>query len=212
MHIHSSIFSNNNTNTRDYNRLVEALKRDVATTQAKKRAEGDALIGRLLDSELNWTCVNDVDLQRIQKEVEAGLAQPGADRRRSVEAELWGVEDPSQVPELSTEGAGLEIDRNGKPLLQSEESRELRAMQLALHAYMRLLLRRVFYAVPMNCRNIIMSEFRQDLVHLVAERYNNVVTLRSMMSEELWVNHNRKQRGERKGALEEVLRKLTLLS
>jgi hypothetical protein len=193
---------------------VEALKRDVALTQAKKRTEAETLITRLLESELNWIFVNEVDLQRIQKEVEAGLLHPAAAERRrgSVEADLWGVEDPSQVPEASTEGAGLGIGRTGKPLLQSEESRELKAMQLALHAYMRLLLRRIFYAVPMNCRNVIMNEFRQDLVHLVAEKYNDEAKLRTLMSEELWINHKRQQRGERRGALEEVLRKLDMLS
>lgn len=35
--------------------------------------------------------------------------------------------------------------------------RELRAMQLSLDAYVRLLLRRLFYAVPMNVKNIVMG-------------------------------------------------------
>lgn len=195
----------------EFSRLVEALKRDVALTQARKRSEAEGLITRLLESEVNWICVNDVDLQRIQKEVEAGLAQPGHERRKSVEAELWG-EDPSAVPEMGTEGAGLGIGKSGKPLLQTEESRELRAMQLALHAYVRLLLRRIFYAVPMNVRNVIMNEFRQDLVHLVAEKYNDEAKLRTLMSEEMYINHKRAQRGERKMALEDMLRKLDLLS
>ena len=201
----------------EYHRLVEALKRDVALTQAAKRAEAEALITRLLESEVNWICVNDVDLKRIQKEVEAGLAQQQQQqagqygRSKSVEAELWG-EDLGGVPEMSTEGAGLGLGMGGRPLLQSEDSRELRAMQLALHAYIRLLLRRIFYAVPMNVRNVIMNEFRQDLVQLVAEKYNDEAKLRTLMSEEMWVNHKRQQRGERRTALEDMLRKLDLLS
>lgn len=196
----------------DYGRLVEALKRDVAQTQARKRTEAEALIGRLLDSELNWIFVNEVDLQRIQKEVELGLQQPGTDRQRSVESELWG-EDAAEVPETATEGASvLGVSRTGKPLLQSEDSRELRAMQLALHSYLRLLLRRVFYSVPMNVRNVMMNEFRQDIVTLVATHYNNTDRLRTLLHEEMWVNHQRKQRGEQQTALEDVLHKLDLLS
>lgn len=91
-------------------------------------------------------------------------------------------------------------------------NRELRAMQLSLDAYVRLLLRRLFYAIPMNVKNIVMGEFRRDLVSLVAERYNEEAKLRSLMSEELWINHKRAQTSERVASLEGVLRKLDQLS
>lgn len=58
------------------------------------------------------------------------------------------------------------------------QSRELRAMQLSLDAYVRLLLRRLFYAIPMNVKNIVMGEFRRDLVSLVAQNYNLVRRVR----------------------------------
>ena len=42
-----------------YPRLAEALKRDVASIQFKKREDAEAFIDRLLESELNWIFVSE---------------------------------------------------------------------------------------------------------------------------------------------------------
>ena len=94
----------------------------------------------------------------------------------------------------------------------SSAERELRAMQLSLDAYVRLLLRRLFYAIPMNVKNIVMGEFRKDLVALVARRYTEEAKLRALMSEELWLGHKRVQAQERMASLEGVLASLDQLS
>jgi len=85
-------------------------------------------------------------------------------------------------------------------------------MQCTLHYYVRLLLRRVFYAIPMNTRNVMINEFRHDLVSVVAARYNDDIKLRALMSEELWAGQSRQQRAVRKAALEGMMSKLDLLS
>ena len=66
--------------------------------------------------------------------------------------------------------------------------------------------------MPMNVRNIVMNEFRRDLVALVAEKYNDEPRLRTLMSEELWVHQRRSQHKERQEALEAMLRKLDHLA
>jgi len=91
-------------------------------------------------------------------------------------------------------------------------NKELRAMQLSLDCYVRLLLRRAFYTIPMMVRNMMINEFRQDLVSAIAEKYNDEPRLRTLMLEEMWVNQKRQQEAERQAALESVLRKMDQLS
>jgi hypothetical protein len=202
-----------------YSRLVESLKRDVALVQMDKRGESETLIQRLLEAEVNWIFVHEVDWMGIQKEMEKGMISGGAATaavaaaaKREQAMDLWGDMGESGEEHEQEAGAGAGTTKANKPFLQTETSRELKAMQHALHSYVRLLLRRVFYAVPMNARNVMMNEFRQDLVHLIAEKYNDEVKLRSLMSEELWVGQSRQQRAERKDALEQVLKKLDVLA
>lgn len=96
--------------------------------------------------------------------------------------------------------------------MQSSHSRELQVMQCTLHYYVQLLLRRVFYAIPTNTRNVMINEFRHDLMSVVAAKYNDDIKLRALMSEELWAEQSRQQRAMRKAALEEVMGRLDLLS
>lgn len=123
----------------DYPRLVESLKRDVAVIQAQKRTEAETLISRLLEAELNWVFVTDTDLIRIQKDVEMGISGGPVPKQ---DADLWSMDEPE------TAGA----NKAKKILTDDLANKELKAMQLALDAYVRLLLRRLFYAVPMNSR------------------------------------------------------------
>lgn len=177
----------------NYTRLVESLKRDVATVQATKRTEGEALIQRLLEAELNWLFVDDVDGAKIQQEAQKTLLGGGGK-----DMELWGMDEEDSAA------------KNGPKL--TAQNRELKAMQCALHYYVMLLLRRTFYAVPMATRNIMVNEFRADLVTMVTERYNDELKLKTLLAEELWLGQSRAQRAERKGALEEAMKKLDLLS
>jgi len=85
-------------------------------------------------------------------------------------------------------------------------------MQLSLDCYVRLLLRRTFYTIPMMVRSMMINEFRQDLVSAIAEKYNDEPRLRTLMLEEMWVNQKRQQEAERQAALEGVLRKMDQLS
>jgi hypothetical protein len=211
----------------NYPRLAESLKRDMGFIQVAKLKDVEALIQRLLEAELNWVFVSEKDLRNIQKEVEAGLnghpisheddlplmihreEDMGAAGARVAPESGNGSRPSAGAAPGTTAGGGVAGNR-----LRPEEgtNRDLRVMQLSLDAYVRLLLRRVFYAVPMNVRNIIMNEFRRDLGALVAEKYNDEPRLRTLMSEELWINQKRQQHVERQKALEGVLRKLDQLS
>jgi hypothetical protein len=57
-----------------YTRLLEALMRDVTQVQAAKKGEAEELVGRLLEAELNWLCVDEVDLAFIVQETEKDVA------------------------------------------------------------------------------------------------------------------------------------------
>ena len=124
----------------DYPRLVESMKRDVAVIQTAKRTEAETLITRLLEAELNWVFVSDTDLLRIQKDVEVGIAGGPVPKH---DADLWSLDEPEAT---NTEAKPKKI------VTDDQSNKELKAMQLALDAYVRLLLRRIFYAVPMNSR------------------------------------------------------------
>jgi hypothetical protein len=200
-----------------YTRLLEALMRDVTQVQAAKKGEAEELVGRLLEAELNWLCVDEVDLafivQETEKDVAASERGETAGRRKEAD-DMWeglGGEG-GEGGQGGQGGGGLGKSKSGKVFLQSEHSRELQAMQHTLHYYVRLLLRRVFYAIPMGTKNVMINEFRHDLVSMVAAKYNDDVKLRALMSEELWAGQSRQQRAVRKEALEEVMGKLDLLS
>ncbi len=196
-----------------YPRLAEALKRNVLTIQQSKVKEVEALIDRLLEAELNWVFVSEKDLRQLKKEVEAGLngQQPSNHLDELISEHV--VASPAVGKETTT-GSAAPVTLPARRGLRPEEgmNRELRAMQLSLDAYVKLLLKRVFYVIPANVRNLILNEFRRDLVALVAEKYNDEPKIRTLMCEELWVGQKRLQEKTRGQALETVLSKMDLLS
>lgn len=170
----------------------------------------------------SWVWVSEKDLHLLQREVETGLsggAVPTLQDDWPMISEV-AIPGPDSGDDHSNGGPRVRppnpvmAGTNGKQSLRPETgaNRELHAMQLSLDAYVRLLVRRLFYAIPMNVKNIVMGETRRDLVSLVAEKYNEEAKLRSLMSEELWVNHKRSQTQERMKSLETVLHKLDQLS
>jgi len=194
-----------------YTRLFEALMRDVTQVQAAKKEEAEGLVGRLLEAELNWIFVDEVDMAFIVQETEKDVAaseRGGKAGRRTEADDMW----EGLGGEGGGEGGGVGRGKSGKMFLQSDHSRDLQTMQCTLHYYVRLLLRRVFYAIPMGTRNVMINEFRHDLVSVVAAKYNDDIKLRALMSEELWAGQSRQQRAVRKAALEGVMSKLDLLS
>ncbi len=200
---------------RSYTRLLEALMRDVTQVQAAKKEEAERLVGRLLEAELNWNFVDEVDLAFIAQQIEKDVAanERGESAGRMEADDMWdalGVEGGAGGG-AGGEG-GLGKSKSGKVFLQSSHSRELQVMQCTLHYYVQLLLRRVFYAIPTNTRNVMINEFRHDLMSVVAAKYNDDIKLRALMAEELWAEQSRQQRAMRKAALEEVMGRLDLLS
>ncbi len=169
-------------------------------------------------NKVNWIFVNEADLNAIEREVALNMTGKtggglGAHKAAPVFAEPhdththWSAELSKVIGLEELQGSGVTA-----PLTQLDPDRDIRIRQLALDAYVRLMLRRVFYAVPMNVRNVLLSEFRRDIVSTVAHKYNNESTLRSMMSEEIWLGQLRQHRQDRKASLEGVLARLDGLS
>jgi predicted GTPase len=194
--------------------LIESLKHEVNLLLEKKKGEAERVLGRIVASEMNWCYLNETDLNAVEREVALNMAgktggglgfgkvAPSGEQQQQLHwsAEMSEVLSPS------------ERDVGGKGLSRFDPTREARMRELALDAYVRLLLRRVFYAVPMNIRSVILDEFRHDLVSMVAEKYNDEAKLRTLMSEELWKAQQRQQRGERKASLTDLMKQLDLLS
>lgn len=191
-----------------YSRLVESLTRDVTQVQETKKREADALIARLLEAELNWVLVDAVDMAHIEKETAKDMEKSKTGDRGERRSDMWGMEGVDEEQRESK----LNKSKSGKVFMQSDHRGELQAMQSCLHQYVHLLLRRMFYAVPMNTRNVMINEFRDDVLSVVTGKYNEETKLRALMSEELWAGHSRQQQAVRRSALEEVMNKLDLLS
>jgi len=220
----------------NYPRLAEALKRDVLVVQQEKMKVADELIDRLLEAELNWVFIREKDMHLLQKEVETGLgvsthpqqkmhewsliAEGGAESKTSgssnsssnINALFTSLEGTAAAASSSSSLARPTVPAASSVLRPAGLSQEVRAMQLSLDGYVRLLLCRNFYAIPMNVRNIIVNEFRQGFVATVAEKYNDEQRLRMLMLEEMWVNQKRQQDAQRQVDLEGILLKMDQLS
>jgi len=197
--------------------LVESLKHEITLLVEKKKGEAEKVLGRIVASEMNWCFLNEADLNAVEREVALNMAgksggglglgkvAPSGEQQQQQQQLHWSAE-------MSEVLSPCERDVGGKGLSRLDPTREARMRELALDAYVRLLLRRVFYAIPMNVRNVLLNEFRHDLVSMVAEKYNDEAKLRTVMSEELWKAQERQQRVERKASLTELMKKLDLLS
>jgi hypothetical protein len=198
--------------------LVESLKHEVDLLLERKKTEARRVLDRIINSEINWIFVNEADLNAIEREVALNMTGKtggglGVNKAAPVFAEPhdcnahWSAELSKVVGAEELQGSGFSA-----PLTQLDPDRDTRIRQLALDAYVRLMLRRVFYAVPMNVRNVVLNEFRRDLVSVAAEKYNSEHKLKAVMSEEIWLGQLRHHRQERKTYLEGVLAKLDRLA
>lgn len=196
--------------------LVESLKHEVNVLLESKKHEAEKVLERIIDAEMNWVYVNESDLNAIEREVALNMAGKtgggfgaGKAAPSTVSENDHGLHWSS---EMSQALSPSERNGAGKALSQFDPSRDAHTRELALDAYVRLMLRRAFYAVPMSIRNVILSEFRGDLVSMVAEKYNDETRLRTVLSEEMWLAQQRQQRQERKVWLTDLVAKLDLLS
>lgn len=143
--------------------LVESLKHEVDLLLENKKTEARRVLDRIINSEVNWIFVNEADLNAIEREVAlnmAGKTGGGLGVHKAVPT-FAEPHDPSAhwSAELS-KVVGPEELQGGvmTPLTQLDPDRDMRIRQLALDAYVRLMLRRVFYAVPMSVRNVLLTE------------------------------------------------------
>lgn len=195
--------------------LIESLKHEINLLLEKKKGEAERVLGRIVASEMNWCYLNEADLNAVEREVALNMAGKSGGGLGFGKVGPSGEQQQQQLhwsAEMSEVLSPSERDVGGKGLSRFDPTREARMRELALDAYVRLLLRRVFYAIPMNIRSVILDEFRHDLVSMVAEKYNDEAKLRTVMSEELWKAQQRQQRGERKASLTDLMKKLDLLS
>lgn len=195
--------------------LVESLKHEVNVLLEHKVTESQKVLDRVIKSEINWIFVNEADLNAIEREVAlnmAGKTGGGLGSGKAVPLQdRAGMHGPHWSSDLSQVVSQAEMD-GSQSISYMDPSRDARIRELALDAYVRLMLRRVFYAVPMNIRNVMLNEFRRDLVSMVAEKYNEEAKLRTVMSEEIWLGQLRQHRQGRKVSLVDVLTKLDRLS
>ena len=133
--------------------LVESLKSEVGTLLSEKKAAADRVLEHCIDAEVNWIFVTEADLNAIEREVAVGMA---SNKANNAEAEKHWTADLAQIVLVNEESASTSS--------LFEPGRETKIRQLAVDAYIRLMLRRVFYAVPMNIRHLLITEFRKDLV------------------------------------------------
>ena len=198
--------------------LVESMKHEVDLLLERKKLDSRRVLDRIINSEINWVFVNEADLNAIEREVALNMTGKtggglGVHKAAPTFAEPhdpsthWSAELSKVVGPDELRGVAL-----AAPLAQLDPDRDMRIRQLALDAYVRLMLRRVFYAVPMNVRNVVLNEFRRDVVSMVAERYNTEHKLKAVMSEEIWLGQLRQHRQERKASLEGVLARIDRLS
>lgn len=164
--------------------LVESMKHEVGLLLERKKAEARRVLDRIINSEVNWIFVNEADLNAIEREVALNMTGKtgGGLGVRKAQPTFAEPHDPNAhwSTELSKVVGPEELQRGVvAPLSQLDPDRDMRIRQLALDAYVRLMLRRVFYAVPMNVRNIVLNEFRHDLVTMVAQKYNSPAKVRA---------------------------------
>jgi hypothetical protein len=181
----------------------------------KKKVDTEKVLQRIVTSEMNWCFLSEADLNAVEREVAlnmAGKSSGGLGMGKVApagEAKGNGLHWSAEMSDVLSPSTRAE---EGGKLSRFDPTREARMRELTLDAYVRLMLRRVFYAVPMNIRNVMLNEFRHELVSMVAEKYNDEAKLRTVMSEELWRVQQRQQRTERKESLTDLLHKLDLLS
>ena len=194
--------------------LVESVKHEINLLLQKKKGEAERVLGRIVASEMNWCFLNEADLNAVEREVALNMAGKSGGGLGFGKVAPSG-EQPNQQLHWSAEMSEVlspsERDVGGKGLNRVDSTRDTRMRELALDAYVRLLLRRIFYVIPMNIRNVILNEFRRDLVSMVAEKYNDETKLRTVMSEELWKVQQRQQRVERKASLKDLMKNLDML-
>lgn len=180
----------------EFPRLVEALRTDFEVLASAKVEDAEKVISRLLEAELSWIFVSEADQAQMSKDVQTLLSKKSTLKPT---ADLWS-EDGEEEPQVI------------RPVvLRSESERDIENFQATLDTFIRFFTRRLFYTVPMNIRNVILSEFRKDMVEVVVSKYNNDDKMRTLMSVELWLDQLQSQRSEKKAALIEVLSKLDLL-
>lgn len=195
--------------------LVQSLKHEVTLLLGKKKVDTEKVLQRIVTSEMNWCFLSEADLNAVEREVAlnmAGKSSGGLGMGKvapAEEAKGSGLHWSAEMSDVLSPSTRAE---EGGKLSRFDPTREARMRELTLDAYVRLMLRRVFYAVPMNIRNVMLNEFRHELVSMVAEKYNDEAKLRTVMSEELWRVQQRQQRTERKESLTDLLHKLDLLS
>lgn len=128
---------------------------------SKKKKEAERVLERLISAELNWIFVTEADLNAIEREVAVGMSAAKAKKDKNIDDE-----DDSGPKHWSADLAQVVIigEETSSTSMLFEPGRESKIRELALDAYVRLMLRRVFYAVPMNVRNLLVTEFRKDIV------------------------------------------------